>query len=130
MLTIITVFVIIIAMMPLICHIDIHYIFILHVPYENNNPNWRIFTFTLFSQVFNPSVSCFSDHPLFINRRPSSFPSFLTLFAHFCLALFLLIFFSSFSSFLTHFYNNNSIFFSPVETAELQRVLEAGCDND
>lgn len=55
-------------MMPLIRHIDIHYIFILHVPYENNNPNWHIFRSRCFSQIFPLNYRSLSlrSFPLFV----------------------------------------------------------------
>ena len=119
MLTIIIV-VIIIAMMLLICHIDIYiYIFILHVPYENNNPNWRIFHSRCFPKfhrfrVLRSSLIC-QPPPLFL----------LLIFCLFFALIFIFFFF--FLSYISHrllsLLSNNSIFFLPVD-------LNAGCNND
>ena len=84
MLTIIIV-VIIIAMMPLFCYIDIHYIFILKKVSYENNPNWRIF------QSHCSLDFVFSHHPLLINRRSSFFLTILII--HLLPALLLIIFF-------------------------------------
>lgn len=93
-------------MMPLIRHIDIHYIFILHVPYENNNPNWHIFRSRCFLKFspFNYRSLTLRSFPLAISR-----PSPL--------------------SHVQDFYNNNSIA-SRNDRFFLERVLETGRFND
>ena len=63
----------------------------------------------------------FSDHPLFVNRRPSSFSSYFAYFS----PSFSFFSFSFFPTFLIDFYSNNSIFFFAG-----RNDLNAECNND